>query len=227
MSRRGRLILWIVVGGLALLVVSVAVVYRAVRYTPDFYSHALATDPVALAAGRDRILDRAAALASNIQKGGRWEAVFTVEEINGWLALELQRSYPNALPAEFRDVRVAIQSQQIMLACRYSHSGADTVLWVALEPYIAEPNVLALRIRKLRAGRLPLPMNRVLKALSQAAEHSALPLQWRQAEGDPVALVSLPVDDNDHAAPVNIDTLELRQGELYLAGSSRRRAAGR
>jgi len=227
MSRRARLILWSVGGGLAVLVISLAAVYRAVRYTPEFYTHALATDPAALAAGRDRMLDRAAALASNIQKGGRWEAIFTTDEINGWLALELQRSYPDALPAEFRDVRVAIQSQQIMLACRYSHSSADTVLWVALEPYIAEPNVLALRIRKLRAGRLPLPMNRVLKALSQAAEHSALPLQWRQAEGDPVALLSLPVEGNDHAAAVNIDTLELRQGELYLAGSSRRRAANR
>ncbi len=227
MSRPVRLILWTATGVLAALLVGAVMVYRAARYTPEFYSNALATEPAALAAGRDRMLDRAATLASDVQKGGRWEAVFTAEEINGWLALELGSSEANCLPAEFRDVRVAIQPEGIMLACRYSHASAQSVLWAALEPYIAEPNVLALRIRKVRAGRLPLPMKGVLRALSQAAERSSLPLEWRQADGDPVALVSLPVHSGDRAWLVHIDTLTLRQGELYLAGSSRRRQADR
>ena len=144
-----------------------------------------------LRAASEQMTRRAAALAGDLQKEGRWQAVFTADQVNGWLAVELGKR-PEMLPGAVRDPRVAIQPQQLTVACRYKDSQIDTVLSLTVDAYLAEPNVIALRIRKARAGSLPLPLDRVLQEVSRATDQLDWQVDWRQAAGDPVALVRMP-----------------------------------
>jgi hypothetical protein len=96
------------------------------------------------------------------------------------------------------------------------------VVSLIVEPSLPEPNVLALRIRKARAGMLPVPLGKILDRISQAARKTGLRLQWRQAGGDPVVFISIPPPQNQHDRLVQIETLRLGKGEIYLAGTTKR-----
>ena len=87
-----------------------------------------------------------------------------------------------------------------------------------------EPGVLALRICKPRAGLLPLPLDKVLKAIGKAVENADLDLQftWKQAGGDPVLQITLPAMTGKHRKRVRIESLQLREGELCIEGTTQR-----
>ena len=176
MSRRRRLSL-LIAGGLAVLTVLVLLgLYWAVRYEPAFYREALEIDPPVLEKASDHMLQQTAALESAVRKKGRWEALFTAEQINGWLAVDRAKNHPDLMPPTWRDPRVAIDSKQVTIACRYQGAWLSSVLSLTVEPYVPEPNVLAVRIVRARAGLLPVPLGRVLDRLSRGRPRHATPL---------------------------------------------------
>ncbi len=85
--------------------------------------------------------------------------------------------------------------------------------------YVSEPNVIACRLRRARAGRLPLPLGQVLDTVTEAARRMDLPLRWAQTDGDPVALVTVFPDREDKQL-TTLRTLELLDGEIYVAGTT-------
>lgn len=206
----GGILLAAFAGGLGL--------YRAVRHTPEFYRQALAVDAAAQRLASDQMLQRATALASDVHKPGRWQAVFTAEQINGYLAVQLSKDHPGLLPPALRDPRIAITPRQVVLACHYQDARLSCVLSLTLEVYLADPNVIALRIRQARAGAIPLPLDDVLRQISRATERLAWRVDWRQAEGDPVAQIHLPLPRGKDGKTVQIDSLRLGEGEIYVAG---------
>jgi hypothetical protein len=217
-SRKKRLI-FLVIGGLAIVVVLICFgLYFAVQYEPAFYRNAVQIDPAALEKGSDQMLQKTAALTSAVKKRGRWEALFTAEQVNGWLAVDLVKNHPNTLPPGFYAPRVAVEPTQVTLACRYEHGVIHSVLSLTVEPYMPEPNILAMRIIKARIGLLPAPLGQVVEGISRAARDMELQLAWRSAGGCPVALLSLPQTDNNRA--VRIETLQLGEGEVYVQGTA-------
>jgi hypothetical protein len=221
MSRRTRLFL-VIIGGVAVLAVLLLLgVYLAVRHEPASYREAMAIKPAVLEKASDRMLQKIGALQSAVTRRGRWKAVITAEEINGWLAVDLAKNHPNTLPPSVRDPRVVIDPNEITVACRYEGS-VTTILSLTLQPYMPEPNVVALRIVRGRAGMLPVPLKSVLDGISKAAADMQLRLTWAPAGNDPVAMLSLPEDD-DADRVVRIESLELGNGEIRLSGVTERR----
>jgi hypothetical protein len=68
------------------------------------------------------------------------------------------------------------------------------------------------------------PLGQVLDAISHAARQLDLRLRWCKEDGDPVALVTFPRPRDSQAPAVWLDVIELRQGELYVAGQMSRGA---
>jgi len=221
LGRRRRTILRALVITAVLIALALWWLYIALGYVPAFYRRAMKLQPDVLREGSDRMLRQTAALQSAVGKEGRWEALFTAEQINGWLAVDRAENHPNSLPPTMSDPRVAIDSQGIHIACRYDEGLIHCVLSLTVEPCALEPNVLALRIVKARAGRLPLPLGRVLDRISETARHLQLKLDWRPAGSDPVALFSMP--ESERGRIVRLDALRLGDGEIYIAGRTERK----
>ena len=196
--------------------------YRASQQVPAFYREAIAQQPTVQKKASDELLQHAAALASDVRKPGRWQAVFSAEQINGWLAIDLVENYPELLETEIRDPRAEISPRRATLACRYTSPELSTVLSLTFDVYLSAPNVVAVRIRTARAGVLPVPLSEVLDGISSAAETVGLPLEWRQTGGDPVAMITIPPPRDQHDRFLELDTIELRDGEVYLAGHTTR-----
>lgn len=206
----------IVVLLVVLAVVAAVALWQAARHVPDFYSQALNADAAGQREASDRMLQKAAALASDLKRAGHWQAVFTADEINGWLAVDLVENYGGSLPPGVEAPRVVISPGQIMLGCRYRRALVDSVLWMAVEPYLVRPGVVAIRIRKVRAGWLPVPLQEVLDAIDQAVRQSDLRIEWRQADADPVAEISLPPQMAGEG--FTLDKFQVFEGKIVAGG---------
>lgn len=202
------------------LLVVLAGLYLAARRAPKFYEEALHADPAKQAAASDQMLQQTTALVSNVKNVGRWRMLFTAEQINGWLAVDLVKNHANSIPPGVHDPRVQLRSGEMTLACRYETRGMTSVLSLTVDLYLVEPNVIGLRIKKARAGMLPLPLHKVLTAITQSAHRMDLPLRWTEEDGDPVALITLPPQRGDGNKQLRIENLRLSDGEIYVAGST-------
>lgn len=193
--------------------------YFASQRAPEFYTQAIQAPAPAQQQASDELLENAAALASQVQQPGRWQATFSQEQLNGWLAYDLPRNHGESLPPEFSEPRIELQPGRILLACRYAPGEFSTVLSLQIEPYLIEPNVLAVRIAQARAGALPLPLDQVLSAVSEACARMNVHVRWQQADGDPVAVVELATLGDAAEARV-LDTLEIRDDAIVLSGET-------
>jgi hypothetical protein len=199
--------------------------YYASQQVPDFYRRALTEPPADQEKKSDSFLTEATELYNELRRQGRWEALFTAEEINCWLAVDLARNHAASLPPGISDPRVAFTEGGIILACRYETPSISTVLSLHVDAYLAEDNVLALRFRKARAGNLPLPMAEVLDNLSREAARHNIPVRWLQAKSDPVALISMPAPAKDQKLVYSVDTVRIGEKGIYVAGTSAPRTA--
>lgn len=196
--------------------------YRASQRVPEFYQEALQAVPKAQEEASDEMVRQVTALVSDAQKKGAWEAVFTAQQINGWLAVDMPRNHADLLPSSASDPRVTIEPDEIRIACRVNRGNWTGVVSVAVDLYLAEPNVVAARIRDARIGSLPLPLKDILERISQEAAQTDLKTRWRQADGDPVVEVFLPQPRGKDDKRVRIETLQLGEGSVYVSGSTER-----
>jgi hypothetical protein len=115
---------------------------------------------------------------------------------------------------------MAITADEVQVACRYQTERIDTVISLAVSISLAEePNVVAVRVKRARAGALPIPLNQFLDDITAAAQKSDLDVRWLQTEGDPVALIRMPTENmNLPDRTLLLEKFELRSGEAFLAG---------
>ena len=214
---------YFLMGGAAvcgLLVVGTLLLYQAAQREPEFYQHALSIEVENHEEAGDQLEQSVLDLHNDVREAGTWEAVFTDEQVNGWFASDMPDKFPKVLPPGTQEPRVAIDSEAIRVACRFDNGKLRTVISFALGVDLTtETNTLAIRISKLRAGALPVPLKQILDKITEAARRGNLPLRWTQVDGDPVALVTVPITHEDYAhREVYLDSIEMRDGALHLAG---------
>jgi hypothetical protein len=196
--------------------------YEAARREPDFYRKAMQAQPVQQEQMGDQMERAALGLHNDVRRDGRWQATFTADQVNGWLAADLPQKFPQMLPPEMREPRVAIAPNEARVACRYDNGQVSTVISFSLQANLTDqPNTIALRISKLRAGALPVPLRQFLDPIAAAAQKGQVPLRWSQSEGDPVALLTIPFASEQFGnREVHLDAIELKEGELRVAGTT-------
>lgn len=208
--------------GLAGLLALFALLERSVHHVPSFYAQRAAGD-------RDRAGRAAAdlerqllALHGPTPTPYDWQLVFSEEQVNDWLTYQLPANFPQLLPVEFSDPRVACEPDRVLVACRYTGGPVSSVITLSLVVELADvPNTLAVRVDSLRAGLIPLPRQRIVDALAHSAAQADLPLQWAQAAGDPVALIPLgDVLSRSGEAEVVLRQVEVTSGEVRVTGQS-------
>lgn len=222
MRRVIRIVVYGAVGAVLLGFVAAFWLYRAAHAVPEFYATALQVEPERQAEAGDQLEHNVLELHNSLQDEGRWEALFTADEINGWLATVLPEKFSNVLPRSVTDPRVVISPKQAQVACRYADDRIQTVVSLSLKIALTdEPNVVAVQVGSVRAGSVPLPLKSFLDDVTNAARRATLDLRWTQSDGEPVALLRIPAKHQDYRfREIHIDTIELREGAIYFAGQT-------
>ena len=82
--------------------------YRSTQSVPEFYQSVLEQDTAQLDRAGDQFESNILEMQNASRREGKWQVVFTQDEINGWLAADLPEKFPNALPPFISDPRVSI-----------------------------------------------------------------------------------------------------------------------
>jgi hypothetical protein len=196
--------------------------YWSCQQMPDFYVRALAQDRTTAESAGNDLLRQAANLAGDVRRPGKWQALFTAEQINGWLAMDAQPNHARMLPPQIGNPRIGIESDRAQVAFRWSRPAWSAIVHLETEIYLQSENVVAVRICKARAGWLPLPLGALLEDLIDAGRDIGFAIEQQQIEGDPLLLVTLPAAYQRSNRLICLESLELTPNEIYVAGRCER-----
>jgi hypothetical protein len=159
-------------------------------------------------------------LRNDICNEPTWEAVFTDQEVNAWLAEDLVRHFAGQLPSEVNEPRVLFELDRVILAFQLRQRGVQSVITVIARPRVPEGNTVELTLEKIRAGILPVPADNVLDRIIEYARCHGIDVEWTRKDGYPVVLIRYtPNLDRDD---VQLEELQVRDGQMRLAGRSDR-----
>lgn len=206
-----------------LLVVGLAAAWWAVEQTqhvPEFYARATESQSAGVVPTNRSLTAEVEQLQVDAEKMGSWHATFGDDEINAWLTEELPKKFPQLLAKGASDPRIIIENDRVLAAVRYKNRRIDTVISCELEVELTEePNMLALRVKHLKAGALPLPLSNFLKGISKEAGKGDVDVRWDVTEAGPIALVTVPSEHPRYVSnPVIVESVQLVDGALILSG---------
>jgi hypothetical protein len=159
-------------------------------------------------------------LRNDIVNEPTWQAVFSDQEVNAWLAEDLVEHFADQLPPEVHDPRVLFEMDRVVLAFQLEKGGFHSVITVVARPRVPEDNTVELTLEKIRAGILPVPADNVLDRIIDHARHRGVNVQWQRRDGYPVVVMRY--TPNLSREDVQLEELEIRNGQIRLAGRSDR-----
>src|SRR5947209_10239084 len=90
-----------------------------------------------------RFMAQSLQLRNDINNEPTWEAVFTDQEVNAWLAEDLVTHFADQLPPEVHEPRIVFDADRVTLAFQVDQGPFSSVIWVVPRPRVAAPTVLA------------------------------------------------------------------------------------
>jgi hypothetical protein len=207
----------LVAGLVAALVATGAWLWFSIHHVPEFYQQALKTDREELERSNKQLLRRTAALRNEFKRIGTWQARFTADEINGWLAVDVPKNHPDLLPPQLEEPRVSISPDAVLGGARYT-GGVTSVVSLEVSAHLPEENVIAVRIRKLRVGDLPWSMSRIIDEVTAAASDLGVGVQQSQIDGDPLLIFSLSDYWQAEGRNIALVGLEFEDGAVVIRG---------
>lgn len=206
-----------------LMVTGLAAAWWAVQQTqhvPDFYTRATETPSSETVRASRQLTAEVEQLQVDAAMVGSWHATFGDDEINAWLTEELPKKFPQLLAKGASDPRIIIEDDRVLAAVRYKNHRIDTVISCELEVELTEePNMLALCVKHLKAGALPLPLSNFLRGISKEASKGDIDVRWDVTEAGPIALVTVPSEHPRYVCnPVIVESVQLVDGALILSG---------
>ena len=192
------------------------------KKVPEFYAQATRNLPEDTVAENLRLQQDVKQLQEDAAHTGSWHAAFSDSQINAWLIQELPKKFPQLLAKGVSDPRIAIENDRLLIAARYRDKRIDTIVSMEIHAELTEePNMLAITVNHLRAGALPIPLDRFLKGITREAAKGDVDVRWDMTDQGPVALLTVPSEHPKYVvSPVVVESVKLVDGQLQLAGHS-------
>src|SRR3984957_11139909 len=156
MHKTSKRPLWICLG-LAVVAAIPVVGWFSLTYQPSYYRDMVLLPSHKRAGKAKKFVAQSLQLRNDICNEPSWEAVFSDQEVNAWLAEDLVTHFADQLPPEVHEPRVLFEMDRVTLAFELEQGPVRSVIWVVARPRVPEANVLEMTFEKIRAGVLPVP----------------------------------------------------------------------
>ncbi len=197
-----------------------AVGWLCLTYQPSYYRDIVLQSREQREGKARKFVAQSLQLRNDICNEPNWEAVFTDQEVNAWLAEDLVSHFADQMPPEVNEPRVLFELDRIILAFQLRQRGVQSVITVVARPRVPEGNTVELTLEKIRAGILPVPADNVLDRVIEYARSHGIDVEWARKDGYPVVLVRY--TPNLNRDDVQLEELQIRSGQVRLAGRSDR-----
>jgi hypothetical protein len=194
--------------------------WLCLTYQPSYYRNIVQQSHEQREGKARKFVAQSLQLRNDICNEPTWEAVFTDQEVNAWLAEDLVTHFADQLPSEVNEPRVLFELDRVILAFQLRQRGVQSVITVIARPRVPEGNTVELTLEKIRAGILPVPADNVLDRIIEYARGHGIDVEWTRKEGYPVVLIRY--TPNLERDDVQLEEVQIRNGQMRLAGRSDR-----
>src|SRR3954464_6619268 len=195
-------------------------IWISLTHQPRFHRAIVQRPPAQQVAEAKHFVAQSLQLRNDICNEPTWEAVFSDQEVNAWLAQDLVTHFADQLPPEVHDPRVLFETDRVILAFQLEKGSLQSVITVVARPRVPEENTVELTLEKIRAGILPVPADNILDRIIEHARHRGVNVQLKRRDGYPVVVMKY--TPNLNREDVLLEELEIRTGQVRLAGRSDR-----
>ena len=202
------------------LVAAPGAAWLSLSYQPGFYRANVGLSREKLQAKAKRFVSQSLQLRNDIANEPTWEAVFSDDEVNAWLAEDLVTHFADQLPPEVHQPRVMFEIDRVTLAFELDQGPFRSVIWVVATPRVPEDNVLELTFEKIRAGVVPVPADQIIARIVATAQRHGIDVTLKKEGGFSVATFRYTPDSGRD--DVMLETVQIAKGEIRLAGRSDR-----
>jgi hypothetical protein len=219
--KRRWTILWLALA--AILAVPTAL-WLSLTHQPQFYRKLAQIPPEQIREKAHRFKVQSLQLRNDIMNEPRWEAAFTDQQVNAWLAEDLVATFADQLPAGVHEPRVSFEMGRVILAFQLDEGPMRSIITVVAQPRVPEENVLSLTFEKIRAGLVPVPAEKILERIADHAIARGLEIHWERDGDLPVAMIRYRphFDRRD----IILERLQVLNGQIRLSGRSDPRSGG-
>jgi hypothetical protein len=197
-----------------------AAIWFSLTYQPSYYRNIVHLTRQQRAGQAKKFVAQSLQLRNDICNEPNWEAVFTDQEVNAWLAEDLVTHFLDQLPPEINEPRLLFELDRVTLAFQLRQRGVESVITVVARPRVPEGNTVELTLEKIRAGILPVPADNVLDRIIDYARMHGVDVEWTRKDGYPVVVMRY--TPNIEREDVQLEELQIRAGQIRLAGRSDR-----
>jgi hypothetical protein len=216
MRTKGR---WLVLGvTLSVLLATPLGLWISLTLKPRFYRNRVALPPEKRLAEAKRFVRGSLQLRNDIYSEPRWQAVFSDQEVNAWLAEDLVQHFADQIPAGVHDPMIAFESDRVTLAFEMDEGPIRSVISIVVRVDVPEGNLVALTIEKIHAGVVPLPATKFIPKITEEAEKRGLEVAWRTEDSLPVALIRYRPELRRRS--IVLEDVQILDGQIRLAGRS-------
>ena len=188
----------------------------SLTYEPSYYRAMIGLSREKRAGRAKKFVAQSLQLRNDICNEPNWEAVFTDQEVNAWLAEDLVTLFADRLPPEVNEP--ASSSRSIGSFSRSScGKGAYSRYHGGRSPAIPEGNTIELTLEKIRAGILPVPADNILDRIIEYARSHGVDAEWARKDGFPVVVMRY--TPHIEREDVQLEELQIRDHEIRLAGA--------
>jgi hypothetical protein len=192
----------------------------ALTYQPLYYREMVSLPQAQREVKAKHFVAQSLQLRNDIVNEPTWEAVFSDQEVNAWLAEDLVTHFADQLPPEVHNPRLLFELNRVVLAFQLEKGGLQSVITVVARPRVPAENTVELTLEKIRAGILPVPADNVLDQIIEHARRRGVDVQWQRRDGYPVVVMRY--TPNLAREDVQLEEVEIRSGQIRLAGRSDR-----
>ncbi len=193
----------------------------ATQQPPEFYQVAekQVRDPVVRKKAARKFEEQTRHLADEIKQSGEWSEEFSDAQINAWLTDEFPQQFAEWIPEGVSDLRIRVTPQAVMIGFRYDEpSEWSGVVSLSARVWVPQPNRLAIQLKTIQAGLLPLPMDAIVQQVVDRAKESGAEIEWKDDAAGKVAIITLAsVGDGEP----QLENVSLSKGRLRVSGSSK------
>jgi hypothetical protein len=195
-------------------------IWLSLTYQPSYYRDIFKLPQAQREVRAKHFVAQSLQLRNDICNEPTWEAVFSDQEVNAWLAQDLVTHFADQLPPEVHDPRVLFETDRVIFAFQLDKGSLQSVITVVARPRVPEENTVELTLEKIRAGILPVPADNILDRIIEHARYRGVNVQLKRRDGYPVVVMRY--TPNLEREDVLLEELEIRSGQIRLAGRSDR-----
>ena len=226
-----KLLKWILaaIGTLVVLLVVLGVcLWFGIQSEPAFYKDLMKEEAECKFVETDSGLmnGKVAQCNREMNRKGEWSIAFTQNELNHWMATEIDKKRPGTISRRVRDVRCQFDKDPsgrniVRVGARVNVERFKGVVSVDVIPTLKSPNVLDIELCRIRVGSVPLPRRLLLDLLKEKAEEFAIPFEVQYSNGNPVLHVAFSEGELRRGYhPLVIQKLEVGNKQIAVSGDT-------